>query len=52
VTAQLDHLRSGAKIEKFNIDGSKAEAAPAKPAGATPGRPPAAAPVTPPAAPK
>ena len=52
VTAQLDQLRSGAKIEKFNIDGSKAEAAPAKPAGATPGRPPAAAPVTPPAAPK
>ena len=27
VTAQLDQLRSGAKIEKFNIDGSKAEAA-------------------------
>jgi peptidyl-prolyl cis-trans isomerase C len=52
VTAQLDQLRSGAKIEKFNMDGSKVEAAPAKPAGATPGRPPAAAPVTPPAAPK
>jgi peptidyl-prolyl cis-trans isomerase C len=53
VTAQLDQLRSGAKIEKFNIDGSKAEAAPAKPAApAVPGRPPAAAPVTPPAAPK
>ncbi len=50
VTAQLDQLRSGAKIEKFNMDGSKAEAAPAKPAA--PGRPPAAAPVTPPAAPK
>ena len=53
VTAQLDQLRSGAKIEKFNMDGSKAEAAPAKPAPpAAPGRPPAAAPVTPPAAPK
>ena len=51
VTAQLDQLRSGAKIEKFNIDGSKAEAAPAKPAApaapAAPGRPPAAAPATP-----
>jgi peptidyl-prolyl cis-trans isomerase C len=53
VTAQLDQLRSGAKIEKFNIDGSKVEAAPAKPATpAAPGRPPAAAPVTPPAATK
>jgi peptidyl-prolyl cis-trans isomerase C len=56
VTAQLDQLRSGAKIEKFNMDGSKAEAAPAKPAApaapAAPGRPPAAAPATPPAAPK
>jgi peptidyl-prolyl cis-trans isomerase C len=56
VTAQLDQLRSGAKIEKFNMDGSKAEAVPAKPAApaapAAPGRPPAAAPVTPPAAPK
>ena len=31
VTAQLDQLRSGAKIEKFNMDGSKVEAAPAKP---------------------
>lgn len=47
VTAQLDQLRSGAKIEKFNIDGTKAEAAPAKPA-ATPAKPPAAAPATPP----
>jgi peptidyl-prolyl cis-trans isomerase C len=41
VTAQLDLLRSGAKIEKFNIDGSKAEpaakpAAPAAPATTTP----------------
>jgi peptidyl-prolyl cis-trans isomerase C len=56
VTAQLDQLRSGAKIEKFNMDGSKVEAAPAKPAApaapAAPGRPPAAAPATPPAAPK
>ena len=44
VTAQLDLLRSGAKIEKFNIDGSKAEAAPAKPAApAAPAKPPAAA---------
>jgi peptidyl-prolyl cis-trans isomerase C len=53
VTAQLDQLRSGAKIEKFNMDGSKVEAAPAKPAApAAPARPPAAAPATPPAAPK
>jgi len=46
VTAQLDQLRSGAKIEKFTIDGSKP--APAKPAApAAPNRPatpPAAAP--------
>ena len=42
VTAQLDQLRSGAKIEKFNMDGSKVEAAPAKPAAPA---------VTPPAAP-
>src|SRR5580693_233622 len=56
VTAQLDQLRVGAKIEKFNMDGSKVEAAPAKPAApatpAAPGRPPAAAPAAPPAAPK
>jgi peptidyl-prolyl cis-trans isomerase C len=33
ITAQLDQLRSGAKIEKFNMDGSKPDsAAPAKPA--------------------
>jgi peptidyl-prolyl cis-trans isomerase C len=53
VTAQLDQLRSGAKIEKFNIDGSKPEAAaPAKPAApATPARPPAAAPAAPAAPP-
>jgi peptidyl-prolyl cis-trans isomerase C len=35
VTAMLNELRSGAKIEKFNIDGSK-------PAPATPAAPPAA----------
>jgi peptidyl-prolyl cis-trans isomerase C len=53
VTAQLDQLRSGAKIEKFNMDGSKVEAKPAAPAApATPARPPAAAPATPPAATK
>jgi peptidyl-prolyl cis-trans isomerase C len=50
VTAQLDQLRSGAKIEKFAMDGGKPDAAPAaKPAApaATPNRPatpPAAAP--------
>lgn len=49
VTAQLDLMRSGAKIEKFNIDGSKADIAPAKPATpAAPAKPPA----TPPAATK
>ena len=53
VTAQLDLMRAGAKIEKFNIDGSKAEAAPAKPATPTaPAKPPAAAPAAPPATPK
>jgi peptidyl-prolyl cis-trans isomerase C len=53
VTAELDHLRSGAKIEKFNMDGSKAEAKPAT-APATPAAParPATAPATPPAATK
>ena len=51
VTAQLDKLRAGAKIEKFNMDGSKAEAAPAAPAKPAA---PAAAPAKPaaPAAPK
>jgi peptidyl-prolyl cis-trans isomerase C len=50
VTAQLDQLRAGAKIEKFAMDGGKPDAAPAaKPAApaATPNRPatpPAAAP--------
>jgi peptidyl-prolyl cis-trans isomerase C len=46
VTAQLDQLRSGAKIEKFAMDGAKPDAPAAKPA-ATPNRPatpPAAAP--------
>lgn len=58
VTAQLDKLRAGAKIEKFNIDGSKAEAAPAAAPTATPAKPatpaPAkpATPAAPPAAPK
>ncbi len=51
VTAQLDKLRAGAKIEKFNMDGSKAEAAPAAPAKPAA---PAASPAKPaaPAAPK
>lgn len=53
VTAQLDLMRAGAKIEKFNIDGSKAEAAPAKPATPpAPAKPPAAAPAAPTATPK
>lgn len=54
VTAQLDKLRAGAKIEKFNIDGSKAEAAPAAAPTATPAKPAAPAPAKPaaPAAPK
>ena len=42
VTAKLDLLRAGAKIEKFNIDGSKPDAAPAAPA--TPASPPAKSP--------
>jgi peptidyl-prolyl cis-trans isomerase C len=50
VTAQLDQLRSGAKIEKFAMDGSKPDPAPAaKPAAPAapanrPATPPAAAP--------
>lgn len=52
VTAQLDLLRSSAKIEKFNIDGSKPEPVAAKPAAPAPAKPPAAAPATPPAATK
>src|SRR5438045_9369931 len=44
VTAQLDQLRSGAKIEKFAMDGGKPEAPPAKPATpAAPAAPPAPA---------
>lgn len=52
VTAQLDKIRAGSKIEKFNIDGTKVEAAPATPAApaATPAKP--AAPATPAAPPK
>jgi peptidyl-prolyl cis-trans isomerase C len=46
VTAQLDQLRAGAKIEKFNMDGSKADSAPAKPPA------PATPPPTTPAKPK
>ncbi|OYY35170.1 MAG: hypothetical protein B7Y08_26800 [Rhodospirillales bacterium 24-66-33] len=48
VTAQLDKIRAGSKIEKFNIDGTKVEAAPAAPAApaATPAKP--AAPAQPP----
>ena len=41
--AFLDQLRSTAKIEKFNIDGSKPEPKPA-----TPATPAAPAPATPP----
>ncbi len=43
VTQVLDQLRAGAKIEKFNIDGSKAE-----PQAAKPPAPAAPAPATPP----
>ena len=44
VQAQLDQLRAGAKIEKFNIDGGKADAAAAKPAApASPAAPAAPA---------
>jgi len=46
VTAFIDQLRANAKIEKFNIDGGKPEAQPAKPAA--PPTPGAAAPATPP----
>lgn len=42
VTGFIDQLRSTAKIEKFNIDGTKPEAQPAKPA--TPAAPTPAAP--------
>lgn len=43
VTGLLDQLRSNAKIEKFNIDGTKPDPAAAPPA-ARPAAPPAAAP--------
>lgn len=41
VTVQLDKIRAGSKIEKFNMDGTKVEAAPAAPAApaATPAKP-------------
>lgn len=44
ITAHLDQLRSGAKIEKFAMDGSKPESAPPTAPAA---KPPAAAPATP-----
>ena len=44
VTGLLDQLRSTAKIEKFNIDGSKADGTPKPPPPATPARPPATPP--------
>jgi peptidyl-prolyl cis-trans isomerase C len=44
VTAFIDQLRSNAKIEKFNIDGSKPDPAAAKPAAAKPATPAAPAP--------
>jgi peptidyl-prolyl cis-trans isomerase C len=43
VTAFIDQLRAGAKIEKFNIDGTKpdpAAAKPAAPSGSAPATPP------------
>ncbi len=43
VTSLLDQLRSNAKVEKFNMDGSKPDPAAAPPA-ARPAAPPAAAP--------
>jgi peptidyl-prolyl cis-trans isomerase C len=42
VTAHLDQLRAGAKIEKFNMEGGKPDAQPAAPA-----KPPTAAPAQP-----
>ena len=47
VTAFLDQLRSSAKIEKFNIDGSKADAG-GRPQPATPAAPGTPAPALPP----
>lgn len=51
VSGQIDQLRSGAKIEKFAMDGSKSDAAPAKPPAA-PNRPAGAPAPAAPAAPK
>lgn len=51
VTNRLDKMRSTAKIEKFNIDGSKPDAAPTAPP-AKPAAPAPAKPATPPAATK
>ncbi len=45
VTAQLDRMRANAKVEKFNMDGSKVEAEPAKPAA--PAQTPAQTPAKP-----
>jgi peptidyl-prolyl cis-trans isomerase C len=39
VTALLDQLRAGAKIEKFNIDGGKAEPPPIPGVSAPPAKP-------------
>ena len=47
-TEHLDKIRAGSKIEKFNMDGTKVEAAPAAPAApaTAPAKP--AAPAQPP----
>ena len=50
MTADIDLMRSRAKIEKFNIDGSKPEPVAVTPAA--PARAPAAAPAKPAAPPK
>lgn len=42
VTSMLDHLRASAKIDKFNMDGSKPDPAASKPAA--PAKPPAPSP--------
>jgi peptidyl-prolyl cis-trans isomerase C len=47
VQAQIDQLRANAKIEKFNMEGGKPDAAPAKPAGPATPAAPAAPPATP-----
>ena len=48
ITAQLDQMRSGAKIEKFAMDGSKPDPAQAKPAAPTaPANRPAGQPAAP-----